>query len=251
MIEIEISSEIGYLYFNSPANRNALSTQLVESAMREFNAFLRNDEIKVIVIGSRGSAFCAGADLQQLIKLRDSGILENYADAESLRMLFELIYSSPKPTIAAVSGPAIGGGFGLALACDFIIADKKSAKFCFPEVQIGFLPAIVSVIAVAKIGQNLALQLLLTGQMILPEEAFRQKIIYTLADDALNEATQLGLSLAKNSTWNIMQTKKMVLSISQSLTSASFAHSSALNTLSRRTSEFTNGVNSIINRKKQ
>ena len=98
-----------------------------------------------IVIKGAGKDFCSGADLSALRKIAESDVLENLWDAENLLELFALIRKVKIPVIAAVHGRALAGGCGLATACDIVLA-AKSARFGYPEVKIGFVPAMVMAI---------------------------------------------------------------------------------------------------------
>jgi methylglutaconyl-CoA hydratase len=101
-----------------------------------------DEHVRAIVISGAGKDFCSGADLSALQKIAGASVAENSEDARSLSDLFLLIRQVPVPVIAAVTGRALAGGCGLASACDIVLA-SASARFGYPEVKIGFVPAMV------------------------------------------------------------------------------------------------------------
>ncbi len=130
---------------NRPDKRNALNDALVndlKDALRETD---KDETLRAVIIKGAGKDFCSGADLSALQKISESDVLENHDDADSLRELFSLIRSLKLPVIAAVHGRALAGGCGLATACDLVLA-TNDAKFGYPEVKIGFVPAMVMAI---------------------------------------------------------------------------------------------------------
>ncbi len=166
MIKTEIKDNTGILILARPEKRNALNPELVEEIKTQLDKFSKNDNIKSLIITGEGNTFCAGADLEYLNQISNYSSLENYNDSKSLAEMFLMIYEFSKPTIAAVNGAAIAGGCGLASACDFIIANPEKSKFGYTEVKIGFIPAIVSILLIKKVGEGLAKQLLLEGEII-------------------------------------------------------------------------------------
>src|SRR6186713_1584128 len=139
---IETKGSVRMLTLNRPEKRNALNDALVEelkAALREADS---DENLRSIVIRGAGKDFCSGADLESLKKISEASYEENLEDARSLAKLFAQIRSVKLPVIAAVHGRALAGGCGLATACDLVIA-TESARFGYPEVKIGFVPAIV------------------------------------------------------------------------------------------------------------
>ena len=137
---------------------------MVAQIKTELEKISNDKETKALIITGEGNAFCAGADLEYLNSLQNNSSIENEKDSESLAELFLKIYKLPILTIAAVNGPAIAGGCGLASVCDFVVADSKNAKFGYTEVKIGFIPAIVSIFLMRKIGIGNSKALFLTGK---------------------------------------------------------------------------------------
>ena len=150
------------LTLNRPEKRNALNDNLIgelKNALREAD---KNDDLRAIIINGAGKDFCSGADLSALQKIADASVLENLADAENLLELLALIRRVKIPVIAAVKGRALAGGCGLATACDLVLA-AETARFGYPEVKIGFVPAMVMAILRRNLPEKRAFELITQG----------------------------------------------------------------------------------------
>jgi methylglutaconyl-CoA hydratase len=157
-----VENSIATITLNRPEKRNALNEALVNSlknALREADA---DENLRAVVIKGTGKDFCSGADLSALQKIAESDILENWDDAHNLLELFALIRKVKIPVIAAVHGRALAGGCGLATACDLVLA-SKSAIFGYPEVKIGFVPAMVMAILRRNVSEKRAFELVTRG----------------------------------------------------------------------------------------
>ncbi|HEX9252253.1 MAG TPA: enoyl-CoA hydratase/isomerase family protein, partial [Ignavibacteriaceae bacterium] len=214
MIKSEIKNNTATITLNRPEKRNALHPDLVLQLKAKLIEFEKDENIKSLIITGEGNAFCAGADLEYLQQLSTNSTIENYEDSKSLAELFLMIYEFHKPTIAAVNGAAIAGGCGLASVCDFIIAHPEKSKFGYSEVKIGFIPAIVSIFLIKKIGEGLANQLLLEGEIISGKRAYEIGFANYLAEDVLSESLKLAERLNKNSSESIRLTKQMIHNLS-------------------------------------
>ena len=161
-----------------------------------------------------------------------------------------MIYNFPKPTIAAVNGSAIAGGCGVASVCDFIIAHPEKSKFGYSEVKIGFIPAIVSIFLIKKVGEGLAKQLLLEGEIISGKRAFEIRFVNNLAEDVIDESLKLAEKLNDNSVESIRSIKQMINTISNLSVQEAVNHCIGLNTISRSTADFKKGIDSFLNKDK-
>ena len=150
-VNYNCKERVGYITLNRPEKRNALNAQFVTDLKEAFTHAEKDNDCKVIVLKTKGDAFCAGADLAYLKELQSNSYDENLADSTHLMELFQQIYTLPKVVIAQIQGHAIAGGCGLASVCDLAIATTES-KFGYSEVKIGFIPAIVSVFLIKQIG---------------------------------------------------------------------------------------------------
>jgi methylglutaconyl-CoA hydratase len=177
-------------------------------------------------------------------------MLENYEDSRSLAELFLLIYNFPKPTIAAVNGAAIAGGCGLASVCDFIIAHPEKSKFGYSEVKIGFIPAIVSIFLIKKVGEGLAKQLLLEGSFVTGQRAYEIGFANYLSEDVLKKAISLSETLNNNSLESFKMTKELLHNISILNVNNAVQYCLSLNTISRQSKDFKNGLEDFLNKGK-
>lgn len=158
----EITNSVAYITLNRPEKRNALNDSLVAALKSDLARAAADESVCAVVIKGAGTDFCSGADLSVLQKIADGSILDNLADAESLKDLFNQIRTLPIPVIAAVHGRAFAGGCGLATGCDVVLA-SKSALFGYPEVKIGFVPAMVTAILRRNVSEKRAFELLTRG----------------------------------------------------------------------------------------
>ncbi len=250
MIKSEIKNNTAIITLNRPEKRNALHPFMVEQIKLKLKEFAENNVVRSIIIAGEGSTFCAGADLEYLKNLSDNTAIENYDDSRSLAEMYLMIYEFPKPTIAAVNGTAIAGGCGLASVCDFIIAHPEESKFGYSEVKIGFIPAIVSIFLIKKVGEGIAKQLLLEGDRISGKRAYEIGLVNHLTENVLQESLSLADRLNNNSLESISLTKEMINKISNLSVRDSVSQCINLNVISRSTEDFKNGIKSFLNKDK-
>ena len=231
--------------------RNALSQEVVGELIKAFHMAIDDKNIRTIVLTGAGNVFSAGADLQALQYLRHATPMENLTDSEDLAVLFELIYRCPKPVIAKVNGHAIAGGCGLASVCDFSIV-SDSAKLGFTEVRIGFVPAIVMVFVLRKIGEVAARNLFLRGHLISAQEAFNEGLISRVVpqaelDKAVNElAGELALQTSASA---LALTKKLMADIQGVGLTEALGFAVSMNAFARGTADCQAGIDAFLNKK--
>ena len=206
------SSGIATITLNRAEKRNAISYDLID----DLTAALKqaaNSPAQVVILTGAGKAFCSGMDLDNLKQLTGRTHEQNVQDSETMASLFRTLYDFPKPTIAAVNGPAIAGGTGLATLCDFTLAVPE-AKFGYTEVRIGFVPAIVSSFLIANIGEKRARNLLLTGRIFGAEEALKLGLVNEIVapERLILRAQELAAQLLENSPTSLQATKKLLSS---------------------------------------
>jgi methylglutaconyl-CoA hydratase len=209
-------SGIHTILLNRPEKRNALNHQLMEDLTQALEAFAASQTCRVVIITGAGSSFCAGLDIEHLRDMavnpgRLSATEDYHADAQRIATLLNTLYSLPKPSIAAVNGPAIAGGMGIATLCDFTLAVPE-AKFGFTEVRIGFVPAIVAAFLRTQLGEKSCRDLLLTGRLISAPEAETLGLINRIIPepDLLREARSLAVRLMRNSPAAMEATKRLL-----------------------------------------
>jgi methylglutaconyl-CoA hydratase len=212
-LQLDISGVVATITLNRPEKRNAISVTMLEELLAAF-AEVEASPAHVLIITGAGPAFCSGMDLDALTATATQSADQNLEDARRLARLYRQIWGFPKPTIAAVNGPAIAGGCGIATLCDFTIA-ATDAKFGYPEVRIGFIPAIVSVFLVRQIAEKNARDLLLTGRIIGATEAQQLGLVTKVvpAKGLLDEVQTLAQKLLLCSPASLLKTKKLLSSL--------------------------------------
>jgi methylglutaconyl-CoA hydratase len=251
-IEYSIANRICFITLNRPEKRNALSSELVGELKEAFSMAEADSGIKVIILKANGESFCAGADLSYLQKLQNFSYQDNLADSSHLKELFLKIYTLKKVVIAQVQGHALAGGCGLSSVCDFTFAVPE-AKFGYTEVKIGFIPAIVMVFLLRKIGEMRAKQLLLSGNPISATEALELGLInkvvpsVSLSEEVLQFANDL---VQTNSGNAMMMTKQMIAEVQSLPLAEALDHASKMNATARETEDCKKGIASFLNKEK-
>jgi len=162
-LELDVKGPVARVWLNRPDVRNAFDGLMVTELRQVLFDLGAIEELRVIVLGGRGPAFCAGADLDWMRARAAFSRDENLREAQALADLFFTVYQSSKPIVARVHGAALGGGSGLVAACDVPVA-ALGTQFGFTEVRLGIVPAVVSPYVIAKIGESAARELFLTGE---------------------------------------------------------------------------------------
>ena len=148
---------VATITLDSPANRNALSAALLSRLRGQLTEAIDDEAARVIVLDHTGPVFCAGMDLKEA----RSGVTDS--QGENFPALLEQLWTSPKPVVAKLAGPARAGGIGIVAACDIAVA-AQSATFAFSEVRIGVVPAMISVVVLPRLDPRQAHELFLTGE---------------------------------------------------------------------------------------
>src|SRR5580704_8667866 len=165
-----VDGAVARITLNRPEKRNALNDELIGVLKDSLALAAEDEQVRVVLLGGAGQDFCSGADLAALDRSADAGVLDHLATAHELADVFLALRHHPKPIVAAVRGRAFAGGCGLATACDVILA-AESAQFGYPEVKIGFVPAMVMAILRRSVNEKRAFELVTTGQIITAAEA--------------------------------------------------------------------------------
>jgi len=170
MLNVERDGGWVTLRLNRPEVGNALNGEVMALFRANLDELRADASVRGLILTGAGKLFSAGADLAWMAKMKEASAEENLRDAEASGELFAAIRDFPRPVIAAVNGPARGGGVGLVAACDFAVASAK-ASFAFTEVRIGVIPALISPFVIARIGESRARKLFLTGETFTAEQA--------------------------------------------------------------------------------
>lgn len=239
------------LTLHRPDKRNALNHELV-TALRDALADCADDPgVRAVVLTGAGDVFSAGADLAALQALQAASPMENQEDSAHLAGLFTQIYRHPKPIIAKVNGHAIAGGCGLAAVCDFALADAE-AKLGFTEVRIGFVPAIVGVFVVRKVGEAAARDLLLRGRLVSASAAAEMGLITrAMPGTDLDEAVgALAHELATETSASAVRlTKGLLADLPGMGWQEALQHAITTNAFARSTDDCQAGIDAFLSKK--
>ncbi len=173
---------IARITLNRPEKRNALDADLIREVREALRVSSEDPSVRVVLLAGAGKDFCSGADLAGLQRASEASVLDNMADARVMADLFLQMRHHPCPIVAAVRGRALAGGCGLATAADLIVANE-SAQFGYPEVNIGFIPAMVMAILRRSVSEKRAFELITMGEVIPSQTAFEIGLINRLFSD--------------------------------------------------------------------
>jgi methylglutaconyl-CoA hydratase len=240
---------IATITLSVPEKRNAISSQMVRELLDAFAQAAKGSARVVILTGS-GKAFCAGMDLSELQNLAKETREQNIEDARRFSKMLYRLHTFPKPVIAAVNGPAIAGGCGLATLADFTLAVPE-AKFGYPEVKLGFMPALVVVFLRRQIADRAARQMLLTGRIIGAAEAYRIGLVTEIvAPEKLMDRThEIAKELLAASPTAIERTKKFMLGLDDAELQAELEQAVDANADIRSTPDFKEGIASFLEKR--
>ena len=210
-LDLRTDGGIAVVTLTNPGRANALSNQTFGESLPRLLTDLGNDpEVRAVVLTGAGTAFCAGTEL-------DADGFSETRHEHTIALLRRahrnvgILRAMPKPSIAAVNGPAIGAGLGLALACDIRIA-SPAGRFGSPYVRMGLTPDMgTSFLLREVVGLSHALELTLTGRIIDAEAACALGLVSRLSDDPLAEAMNLATEIARNPAATVSSARAMVI----------------------------------------
>lgn len=236
---------------NRPEKRNALNDELIAELQRGVEVAEGETRVKAIVLRANGEAFCAGADIAYMQRLARYSLEENLEDSRHLMELFLKLYRCTKPTVSIVQGPALAGGCGLAAVCDFVVASRKSATFGYTEVHLGFVPAIVMVFLLKRVGESRARELIVGGNTIDAETAERIGLITEAADNVEERARRLvdGL-LTGNSSSAMSKSKEMLRTLPSMKLEEALEYAANMNASTRLTEDCKRGLEAFIRKER-
>ncbi len=235
------------IQLNRPEKRNALNRETVLGIREQLRAAESNPEARVIVISGEGADFCAGADLSELKRIRDASIVENFDDARLLGDLFRGIRKHPLPVIAAVRGRAFAGGFGLATACDVILS-SDNAQFCYTEVKLGFVPALVTAILRRSVPEKVAFDLLTSARVLGAHEAKSIGLLTAVYPDPVFDAEvdAYASRLAGQSASAVRLTKYLLYHMDGMTFDAAIDAGAQVNAMARMTDDCRRGIDRFL-----
>ncbi|MCW3467729.1 enoyl-CoA hydratase/isomerase family protein [Chitinophaga nivalis] len=251
-LQYNVAERVAIITLNRPEKRNALNGLFVAELRQAFKKAAADEGVKVIVVKGNGEAFCAGADLEYLQQLQTNTYEENLADSRELMQLFQEIYQLNKVVIAQVEGHAIAGGCGLVTLCDLSYVVPE-AMMGYTEVKIGFIPALVAVFLVRKIGEGRARELLLTGKLFTAEKAAQHGLITAVvpAAEIAAHVAKVAASLCNDtSAHSLNVTKQLIGTVLDLPLSEGLAHAATLNAQTRGHEDCKRGIAAFLNKEK-
>lgn len=245
----DVDDGVATLTLNRPGKRNALDAALVAALKRGLERAAADREVRVVCITGAGPDFCSGADLAELERIAGLGLEENVDDARSLGALFHEIRALPKPVVAVVRGRALAGGCGLASACDLVLAHAE-AEFGYPEVHLGFVPALVMTILRRKVGEGVAFELVARGDRFGAIEAHRIGLVNRIwPDDVFEEHAESWIrGLARRPASALALTKSLLYELDGLDFGAGLERAARVNAEARMTDECRAGVRRFLDK---
>ncbi|MDH3732520.1 MAG: enoyl-CoA hydratase-related protein [Gemmatimonadota bacterium] len=248
-LEVEIDEQTGVnrIRLDRPEQRNALNIALL-AELKEALALAGADErVKVIAVAGNGPDFCAGADLREVQSAVEEGVMTSLGDAESLGELFLLMRRLETPIVALVRGRALAGGCGLATACDMVLA-AESASFGYPEVKLGFVPAMVIAILRRNLGEKRAFELVATGDSVSAAGAAELGLVNrVLPDETFDpDADRFLVDLAGRSTSALALSKRLLYAADDMGFESAIGAGARVNALARLTDDCQAGIRRFL-----
>jgi methylglutaconyl-CoA hydratase len=252
ILEVTTSGGVATLWLNRPEVRNAFDERLIAALADAMHTLASDEAVRVVVIAGRGTAFCAGADLNWMARMAGFSPAENCADAEKLARMLQVIYEFPKPAIARIQGDCFAGGIGLVAACDLAVA-VTGARFCFSEVRIGLIPATIAPHAIRAMGPRAAARYMLSGERFDAAAAERMGLVHAVVDAARldEEVATLVAALMAGGPHALAQTKRLIREVAdRTLDDALIRDTAARIAAARASEEGREGVAAMLGKRK-
>ena len=238
-LSVALTGGVLSLILDRPEKRNALDQATISALLGELEHAELDADVRVVALRGAGKDFCAGADLDELLASATLSPAENEASALRLGEVFLRMRALPKPVVAIVHGRALAGGAGLATACDLVLA-AESSQFGYPEIQRGFVPAMVMTMLRRLTGERRAFDLVATGRLVPAREALQLGLISRMVPDAELEAAASALlgQLAATSANALALTKRLLYDLDARNFADGIAQGARVNALARAHPDF-------------
>ena len=222
---IKHEAKICHLTLNKPEIHNAFDDKLIKELTLALEQAKRDPKVEIVVLAAHGKNFSAGADLNWMQRMASFSYEENVQDAHQLAHLLQTLDNFPKPTLALVQGAALGGAIGLIACCDFAIA-AEDAYFCFSEVKLGLIPAVISPYVIRAIGERQARRYFLTAERFNANQALKLGLIHEISE--AQKLTELGQFICQQLQANcpaaLAQAKKLISAVNNSPLAPALLH---------------------------
>lgn len=250
-LRVSRTEGVGRITLARPEKKNALDRPMADEIVQALESLASAAETRVVLIDAEGDDFCAGADLEALESLVGADREAQLEDARALGRVFTTIRQLPVPVVAAVRGRALAGGAGLATACDLVLA-HPDATFAYPEVRIGFVPAMVMTILRRIVPERQAFDLAITGRSVSAGEAEKLGLVSrVLADEPFGaKVDEICGAIARSPREAVRRTKKLFYELEGRPFESGIAHGAQANAEARMTDEFREGVQRFLQRRR-
>jgi methylglutaconyl-CoA hydratase len=246
-IGFEVGSAEARITLNRPAKRNALNPAMISELIEALGRCANDEKVRVVLLCGAGEDFCSGADLKALESTTQAGLLQLIEDARRTAELFLRMRQLPRPIIAAVHGRALAGGCGLASAADLVVA-AQSAQFGYPEINLGFIPAIVTAMLRRTASEKAVFELITTGEIITAQRALELGLINRVFsdNDFHREVGTYTAALAAKPPSALTLAKKLIYHMDAMSFEKAVEAGVYLNVLGRKTDDFERGVKRFL-----
>jgi methylglutaconyl-CoA hydratase len=251
-IKLTLDHHVARVTLDRPDVRNAFDDATIVELTAAFRALDDDPNVRVIVLGANGPAFCAGADLNWMKRMAGYSDAENRADAGSLATMLNTVYACSKPVIARVQGDAYAGGMGLVAACDIAVA-VDFAHFCLSEAKLGLMPATIAPYVIRAIGARASHRYFVSAERFDAAEALRLGLVHQVATAAeLDSAVEkIAASIVANSPNAVRECKQLVIDLAgREIDAALMADTAERIARIRSSDEGREGVRSFLEKSK-
>lgn len=246
------SPQVAEVWLNRPEVRNAFNDDVIAELTQVFAALSQDDDLRVIVLGAHGKAFCAGADLNWMRAMADYSWDQNRADAQKLADMLWTLYQCPVPIVGRIQGDCYAGGMGLAAVCDVLVAAHE-VTFCLSEARLGLLPATIAPYVLRALGEQASRRYMVTAERFSAAQAHALGFVHELCSaEALDaKVAALVATLAANGPKAARACKRLVRDVAGAPLTIELRADTAQRIADIRSSdEGREGVQSFLNKRK-
>jgi len=211
---VRASAHVAEVWLDRPAVRNAFDDTLIRELTETFRALAGDAELRVVVLGGRGKAFCAGADLSWMRAMADYDWERNRTDAQALADMLWTVWRCPVPVVGRIHGDCYAGGVGLAAACDIVVA-ADVAGFCLSEARLGLLPATIGPYVVRALGEQASRRWFVTAERFVAAQAQSLGFVHSVCalEDLDAKVAELVRTIVANGPAAVRACKRLVQDI--------------------------------------
>jgi methylglutaconyl-CoA hydratase len=246
-VTYQVERAIARITLNRPERRNALDQELLTEVRDALRVSAVDDSARVVLLAGAGKDFCSGMDLRTFAEDASGDLAKFQVEARNMAGLLLDMRRHPRPIVAAVQGRALGGGCGIATAADIVLA-SESVQFGYPEINIGFVPAIVMAILRRLVSEKRAFELIATGETFSAQTALEYGMINRIFDAGTFEqqVDDFVINLASKSTSALTMAKELFYRTDAMQLEAAIEAGADVNALARTTEDFKRGIQKFV-----